>query len=297
MRHFIALALFTASCTTEPPATGTGGGDIGVTLPAIRGNVPAPDAPAPPPAKRKLVLLFGQSNAASRGLVSELADPSLADPYPAVPFTEQIGNNYNPPTVLTYPVGPLQPYPRLDGLDSFGVELSMGRALDAAEPGQWAIAKIGYGSTALAGEWWPTGQWPTGQPNLFTQQLAYVQQALADTGSDLAAMVWIQGESDAVTVALGQRYELGLAMFMGAEREKLPCDPRVPFIYGRLNINNPQVGRDAVRASQEANQNRYAILVDQDPYPLGPDLTHYTTQGVLDLGTLYAQTILAHEVQ
>jgi Carbohydrate esterase, sialic acid-specific acetylesterase len=244
------------------------------------------------PPRRKLVVIFGQSNAGSRGLVSELADPTLAIPYPAVPYIAEAGTDNNPPIITIAALGALGPRPSMAGEEAFGIELTLGRALDAAAPGQWAIAKFAFGSTALAGEWWPQGVWPTGQPNLFSQEITFVQQALVATDSDLGALIWIQGESDAVTVALGDRYQIELAEFVGAERLMLPADPTIPFIYGRLNINNPQPGAAAVRAGQDANQNRYAIMVDQDPFPLRSDLTHYTTPAVLDLGTLYATTVL-----
>ena len=275
--------------------------DIGVTPDAIvatfDGSSTGSDAAAPP---RKLAVIFGQSNAGTPGRTADLAGlgrADLGDPYPAVPYISETGTDNNPPITQVVPLGPLAPIVNTSGIGTFGIELSLGRALDAAEPGQWAIARFAFGSTALAGEWAPNANWPTGEPNLFTQEITFVQQALAATGTELGALIWIQGESDAPTVALGQAYGLHLAEFIGAERLELPADPRVPFVYGRLNVNNPQLGTADVRTGQEANQNVYAIMVDQDPFPLQADLTHYTSQGDIDLGTLYATTILDFETR
>lgn len=245
------------------------------------------------PVTRKLVVIAGQSNAGRPALVSELTDPTVADPYPAIQIIDETGTDTNPPTVLVYPLGDLSAHPNLAGAPGFGIELTLGRTLDQAQPGVWSIARFAFGSTALGGEWQPFGGWPTGQPNLFTQFNTFVHDAEDQTGAKLAALIWIQGESDAPTVALGQEYGIRLAEFFGAERMELQLSGEVPFIYGRLNVWNPQAGTPYVRAGQEAVENDDNIMVDQDSYQLRPDLTHYTTQAVLDLGTRYGQAVLA----
>jgi hypothetical protein len=266
-----------------------------------------PDAPpaigdastdAPPDAATglQLVLMIGQSNAGSQGLVSELADPTLAQPYPAVQFAEVIGLLNGAP--VTYPLGPLQPYPGLQpgNPPAFGFELSMGRELDAHDPGRWAIAKYSIGSTTLGGSWPTTGSYdPVGSPvNLYTAANAFGQKVAQQAGATLAAIVWIQGESDAVGAAespYAVTYGVRLAEQIGAERFTWR-DRGVPFIYGRLNVNAAGAGVADVRAGQEANQGPLEIMVDQDPYPLRSDMAHYTTESVVDLGRVYADAVL-----
>lgn len=243
-------------------------------------------------AHRKLAVVIGQSNARGAGLVVEIADQGLADPYPAVRYVSTIGNDANPPMTLSYPVDALGP--RLDraGVNRFGIELTLGRALDEYEPGRWAIAKFAFDSTALAGEWNPTGSYPTGMPNLFAQHVTFVKQAEIDTGSEIAAVIWEQGESDAGSVIVGSSYGIRLAEFIGAERYSLPV---VPFIYGRLNAAMVGAGVQAVRVGQEANQTSSAIMVDQDSFALGGDHTHYTSASLVAMGPLFAKAVLSSE--
>lgn len=284
MNRLLPLALLLCGC-----------GDNQFDAPDATQPPPTIDATADarPPVRRKLVVIFGQSNAGSRGLVSELelADQNLATPYPAVPYIAETGDDANPPHTNTWPLDALGP--RLDafGIARFGIELTLGRTLDAAEPGGWALAKFAFGSTALGGEWNPLGPYPTGQPNLFTQGISFVKAAMVATDSDLGALIWIQGESDAPTVPVGQLYGIRLAEFIGAERFELGL-PEVLFVYGRLNITNTSPGAAGVRSGQEANQAPLAIMVDQDPFPLQRDMLHYSTQGLVDLGRTYAEAIL-----
>lgn len=259
-----------------------------------------PDATAPP-AGRRLVVLFGQSNAGNQGSAADLADQTLAEPYAAVPYEGVLGNEGTTTTpIVTWPLGPLGPRTNYKGIDgTLGVEIALGRVLDEANPGGWAIAKYSIGSSSLAGSWNPTGLYsPTGNgANLFEQQVAFVKQALAHTNTELGALVWIQGESDAAGATVpvaAQQYGVRLAEFFAAERWALGA-PDVPILYGRLNAKYPGAGTPDVRAGEEANQAANQILVDQDPYPLQSDSTHYTTDGVLDLGRVYAAVILGYE--
>lgn len=257
-----------------------------------------PDATIDAPPGRRLVVVFGQSNAGNQGSAAELADPALAAAYGAVPYEGVLGNEGTTSTpIVSWPLGALGPRTNYKGVDgTMGVEVSLGRALDEARPGGWAIAKYSIGSSSLAGSWNPTGLYsPTyNGVNLFDQQVAYIRQALADTHATLGALVWIQGESDAAGATVpvaAQQYGVRLAEFFAAERWALGA-PDAPIVYGRLNAKYPGAGTPDVRAGEEANQTSNQIMVDQDPYPLQADSTHYTTEGVVDLGRVYAAAVL-----
>lgn len=234
---------------------------------------------------------MGQSNAGTPALTSGLADPSLALPYPNVPYIARTGNDLTPPVLVDYPVGDLGPRGDVNGVSKFGIELTLGRGLDAFLPNGWALAKFAYASTALAGEWSPTSIFPTSDPtNLYTQCIAYIAAAEAATHSQLAAIVWIQGESDSGSISVAKEYGIRLAEFIGAMR--FSAAP-VPFIYGKLNVNCFGLGVPTTRAGQVAAQlsAENVLMVDMDAFGLQGDATHYTAASLVSLGSLYAQEI------
>lgn len=271
-------------------------GGFAAVLASCTGHNPALDAPSLP---RKAVLIFGQSNAGSQGIVSQMSadNAPLAQPYANVPYVGQIGQIGPPITNLALPYGPLQPYNGFSNVPQFGIELSMARDLDAAQPNRWAVIKFNMGSTSLRYSWNPTGAWPSSTNNLFTQQISFVKQQIASYGWTIAALVWIQGEEDASVTTVAQQYGTLLPSFITTERAQLGLASDIPFVYGRLNILNPYTdGAAAVRAAQEATQGAHEIMVDQDPYPMLSSHIHYTSDGYVQLGHAYATAILANDV-
>jgi hypothetical protein len=253
---------------------------------------------------RKLVVTFGQSNAGSKGLVSELtgSDVSLAYPLPSVLFSGVVGNEATSSTTLiTYPIGPLAPQTDYKGTaGTFGVELSMMHELDAAQPGAWSTVKYSIGSTSLVGSWPPVSAYrpiPTVPLDLYEDEVAFTQDAIDAEQATVAAFVWIQGEEDAAGRYISQgaiNYGANLAKFIAAQRVSMNA-PAAPFFVGRLNVHLVGAGVADVRAGEEANASSSVVVVDQDPYPLGIDGVHYSTAGIVELGRAYAQAILASE--
>ena len=240
---------------------------------------------------RRLILIAGQSNARGIGNAADI-DPAIAAPYPAVLYATTFGNDANPPLEKVYPVDALGPRIDMGGVNRFGIELTMGRTLDAAVPGGFVIGKFAFDSTSIAGEWSPTGAYPTipaGGPNLFTQLATFEHDLATATGSELAAFVWIQSESDALNAVNGSLYGMRLAMFIGAVRFAMPS---VPFIYARINAANAGAGTAQTRSGQEANQRPGVIMVDTDAFGLQSDHAHFTSASLVGLGPVFAQTIL-----
>lgn len=274
----------------------------------------SPDAPravaadAPQPAGCRLAVLFGQSNAGLKGRVSELAgsDAAIAAPLPSVPWIVVDGNetNSNDTPLVSYPLQALQPVTDyLGSAGTFGFEQSLGYALDAAQPGRWAIAQYSIGSTGLDGSWGPEcpyyptpalgSGWGSGSANMFQSEIALVQGAEAATGCEVGAFIWQQGEEDSTVLLAAQQYGLRLAQELAAERYALGVDASVPWFIGKLNSAYKQVGTALVQAGEESVAGPGVTVVDLDQYPLGTDNTHYSTSSIVAIGRAYAAQILA----
>lgn len=241
-------------------------------------------------ALRKLVIIAGQSNAIGQGLIGDLTDPSYLSPYSNVIYMANMGTSADPPAVDVYSAGALDDKV-YQGQDKLGIELSLGRDLDHTIPNGWAIAKFAYSSTSLNANWDPNGTWPTAQPNIFTQFCSYIVAAEAATNSELAAIIWIQGENDAGNLAQANDYDDNLLEFVDLLRVEVGT---VPFIYGRLHTNANYAFNAELRVSQ-ANCNGARtdlIMVDQDVVAIGVDLVHYDADELIDLGLIYADEVL-----
>lgn len=265
---FALLAL--AACSRDP--------DLGTT--ALCGTDAAIDSSVSPPCR--LVAITGQSNARGAGETSELADPSLADPYEPVLEIVRLSSSSDPLNWTEYPLSPTQP--RVwQGVDTFAVELTLARDLAVARPDvEWRIAKAAIGATSLAQTWNPNHSLPSVFDDVHTW--------LAGLDCELAAYIWIQGEKDAAQVSFANAYDTNLANYVTALRVRFPG---VPFIYGRLHVNSGATYTATVRAGQEALSASDVYLIDQDAATLRSDLTHYTTDSVLTLGHDYAAAVLS----
>lgn len=202
-----------------------------------------------------------------------------------------MGTSADPPVLDVYPSGSLEPKV-YSGTLKLGIELSLGRDLDHTLPGRVAIAKFAYSSTSLNTNWAVNGTYPTAQPNLCTQFIAYIKAAERATGSRLAAIIWIQGENDAGNLTTANNYDDNLLAFVDAVRAGTST---VPFIYGRLHISAAYSNVTELRASQSNANGARAnlIMMSQDTVALSGDSVHYDANGLIALGHIYANQVLA----
>ena len=202
------------------------------------------------------------------------------------------------------------PDPRLRGFEpSFGPEVSFGKAMAAALPDEDIyIIKHAWGATSLAGGWDPVAGINSGvmtgnnstlglQYNLFTNTVSLALANLDNAGLDyeIAGMLWLQGESDAIQARADDAYEANLTAFIAKMRENYGDD--LPFIIGRIN---PQWGgadsgtRAAQQSVAEATDGVYWF--DTDTVSRTPGNVHYDTQGQIELGEAFANTYLIQAV-
>ena len=185
----------------------------------------------------------------------------------------------------------------------FGPELSFGRAMADAKPGEHiALIKFSVGGSNLYGGWAEKGP-------LYTTFVATVKAGLADltrSGDtyELGGMLWQQGENDANPKGAGV-YEANLTKLILRVRKDLFGGREAPFVIGSLSdshyraaIRTPGNPVHKVRQAQEtaAARMRAVGLVNTDGFSMRPsDTIHFDHNGQLALGRAFAATMLKLE--
>lgn len=201
---------------------------------------------------KTLIAIFGQSLATSYGTVATLTDSTLALAYPAVQMRsrQSVGYTDNPPT-WTDNNGDLDSI-IFEGNDGIGMEATLLRDLDRAQPGKFALARFALGGSSAA-QWSPSGTYPSNDAtNMFTQWIAFVDAArvaLSCTG-----VVWCfeQGAADAKASGTANAYAAFLTQLVTALRVAYPVSP---FVYGLMMSGLSDVTypyKSTVRAAQTA---------------------------------------------
>ena len=245
----------------------------------------------------KVYILSGQSNMDGRGrrseLVGELAKwtKPRADVRIAYSNSDRRGPYATDGFVLLepgYSVPPGTKARKLPG-DTFGPEVSFGRAIADARPGERIVLiKFSEGGTSLHNDWMPDKE-----KSLYPQFLAFVRQSmksLTDAGDSpqLAGMIWHQGESDA-SLPEGE-YQKLLIQFIARVRSDLES-PQLPFIIGEVYDNGH---RDRVRAGQRATAAAVAGVrfVTVDGLKTSDNGTHFDTPSQIELGRRLAAALI-----
>jgi len=256
---------------------------------------------APARAATKVFLLGGQSNMAGVGGY----DSPLPESY-----------NTPPANVKFWDYGTPQPVNGLYGIfvhpwvgdhwvdltggfghqtNYFGPEVSFGRRLQELFPDdQIYLVKEGISNSTLAVDWNPDGSGTI--YNRFKERVEAAIDNLQGMGLDpqIAGMIWMQGESDAMNVAYAAQYQSNLMNLISHVRSDFGMPDDAPFVIGRILScwdTSPAGGNTTVRTAQETigNQPGYesATWIDTDELQLAYG-GHYGTQGQLDLGIRFA---------
>lgn len=253
---------------------------------------------APAGAAYRVAILSGQSNAQGNVYESELTDSSLLSAYSAVPWWYHVSANAEQPSD--------QESSALSSLVSlgdwaFGMELKMGRDLDAAKTSgdEVVICKVTKGATASSA--WVPG---VGAQWLWCEDawdgLCEALRARGDREIIPVGLVWSQGESDANSAAVTQAgYQANLAAIVAGWRRITGT----PDLYTQVVLLNPSwpgdpTGMTNVRAAQEAfvlaDANAGAIDADALGYhTVLPYPGHYTADALMTQGEWAAAAIVA----
>lgn len=243
---------------------------------------------------RRLIVVAGQSNAVGKADIDNATDPTLAGPYPNVTLVQKVsvGTLTDPITWTVDDSGALAPRASAD--QNFGPELSMGRALDAAAS-QFDIVKFALTASSLADNWMPGIGWPTSpaaDPDLFDQFMAYLAAAETSLNGQIAALVWVQGETDGLDATDAANYQANLEAFFAAI---WAVYPGLPIVISRQSSSASVTYKATIQAAQEAfvaahPTNTY--LVDTDDLAL-IDVYHFSADSLDTLGRRYADRVLA----
>jgi hypothetical protein len=225
-----------------------------------------------------LVVVAGQSNALGFRLSGEDLPPDLRQGDPQVRiWTGQRFETLRPGRNTGSPNNPA----------AWGPEVGFARAWRAAHPDRTLyVVKLARGSTRLAGG--PGPDWAPGSGELFADTESEVRKArrrLTDAGLTprVRAILWMQGESDAVQPQAAAAYRANLAAAVAQMRARWG-EADTPVLIGRIAPGWPQAAQ--VRAAQAAVDaaDPLTASVDTAAYPLLPDGAHYAAAGQLRLG-------------
>lgn len=249
---------------------------IAITLIAACGSSPAlvPDASeldaitvdaidATP--DRELSLIFGQSNAADMGDVTEI-DPMYAQPFPVTyDYHLILGTN----AIVVENSGMLAPRP----INHFGIELSLGRTVPDR-----GIVKYARGGTSLAVDWASGSELRTGA-------YAFAHSIETLRGARVTSLLFLQGEHDATVLEQATAYGDNLVQLIDESRAEFPG---AQFYLYKLPIAEPYAA--LVRSGETtAAATTGAIMIDVDDLPRNG--VHFTSAGYVTLGERFGHEI------
>ena len=252
-----------------------------------------------PAATVNVVLLAGQSNAGGRpsstGLPASALDAGIEYYYD---FVDSASNNSGNAFV---PLAPIN--------NTFGPEMTMGRALVQSGISNLAIVKTSNGGTSIFNttQWAPGGD-STSLYNQFITTTTNAMTAITTRGDtiNLLGIAWQQGERDATTGRTTAEYQAQLNTFIASVRSDL--NTAVPgagfdtlkfFIGGVPNVADGVNGQSAsayssIRAAQVdvANADPRSVFIDTSSFGLASDNLHFDAPGQIALGNAYAAAII-----
>ena len=182
------------------------------------------------------------------------------------------------------------------GSGCFGPELTFGRDMSAKYPdSQIFLIKCGWSGTSLQGDWRPPSAGGT-TGALYTHLVATVNEALAaldkNIGYELSGMCWMQGESDACNIYPANEYESSLTAFINDVRKEFQA-PAMPFIIAMIDDSDVWVENAIVRQAEINISENLPHIGIFDTKDYETDGTHYKTQGILDMGSDFAKTMIS----
>jgi hypothetical protein len=235
------------------------------------------------------IALTGQSNCVGGAKLVDITDPvveaDLGTPYTAVTLTSKLGANKNDPiTWEEYETDSLAPRP--DFHHHFGVELTLGRGLDAEFEEPVDLIKFAGNGMGMIAHRGPNANYPTlptGTDTFNDQMLEWTSDTSLDLEADIKVLVEIGGEYDAKDLHHAKAYDDEAAV----QREEFEAVVGHPVAHVVLLLNDDQGGEfnDNVRTSQIYYEEWGTCvgLVYADDLELR-DSDHYTADAYVELG-------------
>ena len=256
----------------------------------------------------KVVLLYGQSNATGVAANQYLQQKSPADYAEAAAGYERILINFITENGANSSGGYFVPATLGQGAskDHFGPEVGIASDLSARFPNETIfIIKYSWGGSILDDQWLD-GNGKRGE--LYTAALNFTKTSLdflkgQGYRPQIAAVCWMQGESDAVYLEKANDYYDNTKRFVSYLRKDLASYAEPPFLFldaGIAEIDiwlNPGIVNEAKARFAETDDNNIyfsttALGMATNLEPEGtPDLAHYDAQSAFALGKEFAKYI------
>jgi len=245
----------------------------------------------------KLFILAGHRNMeGERAFTQELkalrGQEALADDNDKIAFKYSIGGGYRVSNGWE-PLGPAGYY------DTFGPELSFGKALQGNVPGNIAIAKFTHSGSQM-NDWTPQGT-ETKDLNLYPQFIAFIQESIKELQVkghqvELAGIFYHVGEND---MSFGP-YRRDAGKWLQSTVAKSRQDLALPSLKWYVSQQPPTDEKGLNAIDVTAN---LAAIAAADPafihlkafnLPPQEEKLVITTAGIVRLGELLAQSYLEH---
>lgn len=233
-----------------------------LVLVLIAGSAPAAEKPL------KVFVLAGQSNMQGLGNPAELPK-DLQGEQKKVPSFD--GKQW-------VPLAPAQ---------TFGPEIAFAARMSARFGEPIGIIKFFSGGTNLAKQWDPKNPGA-----LYARMVATIKAAKEARKIEIAGMVWMQGESDALDAAMARDYAANLEAFIKVSRKDFGGSG-MAFVAGRINPPMPRfVHAEPVRKAIETCKLPNYAFVNCDKLTKNADNLHYNAKGLVDLGNAFADAMI-----
>ncbi|MBP0996642.1 hypothetical protein J8629_06115 [Serratia fonticola] len=178
--------------------------------------------------------------------------------------------------------------PGISETKGFGPEISF--AYEISKHNKIGIIKVSAGDTNLAVNWNPKTK-----NGLYSQTIELVNKATLTKPIEIKAVLWMQGESDGLNETMAKSYGSNLNQLINSLRSALK-NPSLPFSVCRETAPKQQFPyTDYVRLSQQNAQfiTKNYQWFDCDKLPKGKDNLHYDTYGQVQLGKLFAKSVIS----
>ncbi|MEN9359158.1 MAG: hypothetical protein RL095_693 [Verrucomicrobiota bacterium] len=244
------------------------------------------------PAKEETTLVFicaGQSNMDGRAPAAALKGPLAAFAKPQADVLIRFSSGGLKRTLREdKELKPLAPGCS-DNDKKFGPELGFGRRIAEKFKGRKIVlVKVAEGGTNLHTQWNSKTQ-----NGLYSRLLTNVRDTeaqIAKSGakSELAGMIWMQGESDSGKTE--GAYEKNLADFIASVRKDLKSE-KLPFVIGEVCSANPEYS--VIRAAQKAVAAKVPVcaLASSEGLKTIDKHVHFDAAGQIELGKRFAEEI------
>ena len=169
----------------------------------------------------------------------------------------------------------------------FGSEVSFAASMSQKLKRQIGIIKHSSHGTSLDSVWSPATP-----DTLYWELIRKVEAAHKARPIQIIGLIMVQGSGDSKDRKKAEAYAANLQAFIQAARKDLQT-PNLLFVCSRLRSGQPKDKvpfANLVRQAQETSSE----FVDCDTLQVGDDEVHFTAQGQVDLGRLFADKL--HEM-